>query len=109
MKQTAFQVAAYGAITIAGGVDGFLSKGSVPSIVAGLACGGALFAGAYGLYDDETWGWWTSLVVSVLLIGRFAPKFKSSGIIYPHGIMAALGIWIIGALIVAYINQVEQH
>ncbi len=107
MKQTAHQVLAYGAITLVGGIDGYLSEGSVPSIVAGIACGGALFAGAYGLYGERTWGWWMSLFVSIVLVGRFAPEFQSTGTVYPHGLMAALGIWTIGALIVYYINQVE--
>lgn len=107
MKNVAHQVLAYGAVSAIGGIDGYLSAGSTPSLVAGLACGGALCAGAYGLYGNAKWGWWTSLAVSVLLVLRFAPSFQHSGEIYPAGLMAGLGIWVIGALIVGYIQQVD--
>lgn len=109
MTNIAHQVLAYGAVSIVGGLDGYFTAGSTASLVAGLACGGALCAGAYGLYGDRKWGWWTSLAVSVALVLRFTPSFRHSGEIYPAGIMAGLGIWVIGALIVGYIQQVDAH
>lgn len=100
MRTAALQVGAYGAITLLGGLDGYLSKGSVPSLVAGTLLGVLLLAGARGLHRNEDWGWWLSALGVVLLVGRFAPAFTKTGQVYPHGLMAALGVWVLGVLLV---------
>lgn len=107
MKKVGHQVMAYGVLTGLGGVMGYVKAGSTPSLIAGLVSGAALCAGAYGLYQQKQWGWWTSLAVTIVLLYQFVPSFKESGKIMPAGIMSTAGIWILGALIIAYLNQVE--
>ncbi|MFB6344504.1 MAG: TMEM14 family protein [bacterium] len=107
MKKVGHQVMAYGVLTGIGGIMGYVKAGSTVSMIAGLACGGALCAGAYGLYSNRRWGWWTSLGVTALLIYQFVPSFKESGKIMPAGVMSAAGIWVLGALIIAYLQEVE--
>jgi len=107
MKKVGHQVMAYGILTGLGGIIGYVNAGSTISMIAGLACGGALCAGAFGLYNDEQWGWWTSLTVTAILLYQFVPSFKTSGQIMPAGVMSGAGIWILGALLVAYLNEVE--
>lgn len=107
MKKVGHQVMAYGVLTGIGGIIGYVQANSTVSMIAGLACGGALCAGAYGLYNNKQWGWWTSLAVTAVLLYQFVPSFKHSGEIMPAGLMSGLGIWVLGALIVAYLQEVE--
>lgn len=105
MRHAALQVGGYGIITLLGGIHGYLSKGSVPSLAAGTLLGILLLAGARGMRRKAPWGWWISALAVVLLVGRFAPAFTRSGQIYPHGMMAALGIWVIGVLLIDALRE----
>jgi len=105
MFRTSMQVGAYGVITLLGGLDGYLSKGSVPSLAAGTALGVLLLAGARGLHRDRPWGWWLCTLCALALVGRFAPAFTTGGRLYPHGMMAALGVWVLGVLLVHAVNH----
>lgn len=100
MRNAALQVGGYGIITMLGGMHGYLSRGSVPSLAAGTLLGILLLAGARGIQRETPWGWWLSALGVLLLVGRFAPAFTKSGQIYPHGMMAALGVWVMGALLI---------
>ncbi len=110
MKASGYQVGIYGVITILGGVMGFVTAGSVISLVAGGVFGVLLLAGGYGLLTEATWGFWVSLVATVVLLIQFAPTFTRTGELMPAGLMSLLGIWILGVLIVAYLRQTgEDH
>lgn len=99
MKKPHYHVAVYGIVTLGGGVHGFVSKGSLPSLIAGSVLGLLLLAGARGMVRNEWWGWWLSLLSVLALLGRFVPAFTTSGSAYPHGLMATLGIWVLGVLV----------
>lgn len=108
MNSMVYQIAGYGLVAIAGGIDGYVSKGSVASILAGGVLGGALCASAWALNNDREWGWWGSVLVTLVLVLKFVPDFRESGAIYPAGVMAALGLWVLGVLIVDTIRE-EPH
>lgn len=85
----------FGVLTIAGGIVGYTSKGSVASIVAGSISGLLLLLAGYLIGANPTAGLVLGLVVSLLLGGRFAPIFFSKGTMMPAGLMtilSALGI-----------------
>ena len=44
----------FGAVTIAGGLLGYVSKGSKPSLGAGLVCGGLLIASGMMISGDDS-------------------------------------------------------
>lgn len=98
------QVIGYGLFTISGGIHGFM-QGSTASLIAGGSLGSLLCAGGVGLSRDHGWGWWMSFLVTVALLAKFAPEFQKSGDVYPAGSMSAIGLWILGALIVDSLNQ----
>ncbi len=83
----------YAAVSLVGGIIG-IAKGSPISLVAGGIAAVLLTAGAWYGLAGKLWGPILALVVCVALIGRFLPKFlpDMSGMVWPHGVMAILGI-----------------
>lgn len=95
----------FGVLTIVGGLIGYVSKGSVPSIVAGSITGVLLLVGAFLLPNHAVAGLAITLILSLLLAGQFVPKFIQTGKAMPAGMMSILsGIGIITAL-VAWIKK----
>src|SRR5262245_60454902 len=62
----------YGLLAITGGVMGYVNKGSKPSLIAGGVSGSLLLISAAGMWYDKSWAALTALIVSFLLVGRFA-------------------------------------
>ncbi len=84
---------------------GYVSKGSLPSIIAGSISGLALLAAAFLLPNNVVAGLMLAALVSVLLAGRFVPAFIKTGAIMPAGMMSVLSV--IGAImaIVAWMKR----
>jgi uncharacterized membrane protein (UPF0136 family) len=90
----------FGALTIAGGVIGYVKAGSVPSIIAGVITGVLLIIAGFVLPEHRVAGLAIALIVSLLLAGQFIPKFIRTGKAMPAGIMSILSaIGMIVALI----------
>ncbi len=87
----------FGLLTILGGIMGYVSKGSLPSIIAGSISGLALLAAAFLLPNNVVAGLVLAALVSVLLAGRFVPAFIKTGAIMPAGMMSVLSV--IGAIV----------
>jgi uncharacterized membrane protein (UPF0136 family) len=82
----------FGLLTIAGGVMGYVSKGSMPSIIAGSIAGIILLAAAFFLPTHAALGLAVAGIVSVLLAGRFVPAFIKTGSLMPAGMMSVLSV-----------------
>ena len=82
----------FAVLTIVGGIIGYVSKGSVPSIIAGSISGVLLLTGALLLPNHVGAGLAIALVVSLLLAGQFVPKFIQTGQAMPAGMMSILSI-----------------
>jgi uncharacterized membrane protein (UPF0136 family) len=95
----------FGVLTIVGGIIGYVSKGSVPSIIAGTISGVLLIAGALLLPNHVAAGLGIDLLVSLLLAGQFVPKFIQSGKAMPAGMMSILSVIGILTAIVAWIKK----
>jgi uncharacterized membrane protein (UPF0136 family) len=95
----------FGILTIVGGIIGYVSKGSVPSIVAGSISGILILLGAFLLPDHIVAGLAIALVVSVLLAGRFVPNFIQTGKAMPAGMMSILSVIGIVVAIVSWIKK----
>ena len=95
----------FGILTIAGGVMGYVSKGSVPSIVAGAISGILLLVAAFLLPGNVAAGLITALIVSVLLAGRFLPAFLKTGNAMPAGMMSFLSLIGIVLAIAAWLRR----
>jgi uncharacterized membrane protein (UPF0136 family) len=85
----------FGAVVIAGAVQGFL-KGSTASLIAGGALGALLLAGAFLLGSNTTVALILALVGCLGIAGRFVPAFLKAddklGALWPAGILAVLAI-----------------
>lgn len=90
----------FGALTIAGGVMGFVKAKSRPSLVAGGTSGALLLVAAYLVGARPAFGLGLGLVVSLGLAGRFIGVFRKSGKLMPAGLMAVLGT--LGVFLTAY-------
>ena len=95
----------FGALTIAGGVMGYVKAGSVVSIVAGSIAGVLLLVAAFLLPDHRAAGLATAFIISLLLAAQFIPKFMKTGRIMPAGMMSILSAIGVIAAIVAWIKK----
>ncbi|HEX5080796.1 MAG TPA: TMEM14 family protein [Blastocatellia bacterium] len=91
----------YGILTAALGLLAWFRKGSMPSLIGGGVSGIALIVAAVvmlkGSYNT---GWWISLVVALVLLGRFGSSAISKGFeIWPGGLIIILSIIVIAALL----------
>jgi uncharacterized membrane protein (UPF0136 family) len=62
----------YGLIALAGGVLGFVNKGSKPSLIAGGVSGLLLIVFGAAAWAEKQWAAIGTLVVALALVGRFA-------------------------------------
>ena len=95
----------FGALTIVGGIVGYLKAGSVASIIAGSITGVLLLVAAFLLPEHRTIGLATTLIVSLLLAAQFVPKFLRTGRVMPAGMMSILSAIGIIAVIVAWVKK----
>jgi uncharacterized membrane protein (UPF0136 family) len=82
----------WGAIVALIGIFGYVTKHSAASLVAGVVAGALLIAAGMLLKSGKDFGFWLGVVVTVLLLGRFAPVYFKSGDIWPAGVMALLSL-----------------
>ena len=95
----------FGALTIIGGIVGYIKAGSVASIIAGSITGVLLLVAAFLLPEHRMVGLATALIVSLLLAAQFLPKFLRSGRVMPAGMMSILSVIGIIAAIVAWVKK----
>ena len=95
----------FGLLTIAGGIVGYIKAGSVASVIAGAITGVLLLVAAFLLPAHQAWGLGTALIVSLLLLGYFGPKFLHTGTVMPAGMMSVLSIIGIVAAIVVWVRK----
>jgi uncharacterized membrane protein (UPF0136 family) len=96
----AWLVLIYGILIAGGGVMGYVKAHSVPSLIAGGISGIALLGAAWAMMKDAySAGWWISLIVALLLLGRFAIAARSGFKMMPGGMVIILSIIVIAALL----------
>ena len=95
----------FGLLTIVGGVIGYTTKGSVPSIIAGSVAGILLLIAAFLIPQSLVAGIALAGIVSLLLAGQFVPKFIKTGQMMPAALMSLLSV--IG-VIVAIVTWVKK-
>ena len=95
----------FGVLTITGGIIGYVSKGSVPSIIAGTITGILLLVAAFLLPAHSGVALIIALAVSLLLAAQFVPKLIRTGQIMPAGMMSILSVLGIIAAIAAWLGK----
>ncbi len=83
----------FGIISIVFGLLGFLRAKSKASLIAGSISGLLLLLGWYlSGHGEPKIGFWLSLIVTILLLGKFLPTALKRKQVYPAGIMAVLAL-----------------
>jgi uncharacterized membrane protein (UPF0136 family) len=95
----------FGALTILGGVMGYVKAGSTISLVAGAITGVLLVLAGFLLPDHVVAGLVIALLTSLLLAGQFVPKFIRTGKPMPAGMMAFLSVIGIVMAVIAWIKK----
>jgi uncharacterized membrane protein (UPF0136 family) len=96
---------AFGALTIAGGIVGYVKAGSMASIIAGSITGILLLVAGFLLPQHRAIGLATAFIISLLLAAQFVPKFIRTGRAMPAGMMAILSVIGLVAAIVAWVKK----
>lgn len=81
----------YGALTIVGGVIGYLKSHSKASIVSGSIAGCLLIFSGLIQLQGQAWGLVLGLVITLGLITIFAIRFNKTRQYMPAGLMTFLG------------------
>ena len=95
----------FGALTIIGGVIGYVKAGSLPSIIAGAITGVLLLIAGWILPTNRAVGLLIALIVSLLLAAQFVPKLIRTGKMMPAGLMSILSVIGIVVAIVAWLKK----
>jgi uncharacterized membrane protein (UPF0136 family) len=82
----------FGALTIVGGVMGFVKAKSKASLIAGGVSGVLLLLAGWLIATKLYVGLGLGMVVSLALAGRFVPGFLESKKMMPAGMMAILSV-----------------
>lgn len=97
---TAWVILIYGILVAAGGAMGYFKAGSMASLIAGVGSGlllaGASMAMMKGSYQA---GWWISLIVALLLLGRFGSAALKGFKMMPGGMVIILSVIVIALLV----------
>ncbi len=105
MDSTSTYFLIFGALTIIGGVIGYVKAGSLPSIIAGAITGVLLLVAGWILPSNRSMGLVTAFIVSLLLAAQFVPKFVRTGKVMPAGLMSLLSVIGILVAIVAWLKK----
>jgi uncharacterized membrane protein (UPF0136 family) len=105
MDWTKLYFLTFGALTIIGGIIGYVKAGSLPSIIAGAVTGVLLLLAGSLLSSHRLIGLATAFVVSLLLAAQFVPKFIRTGKVMPAGLMSILSVIGIIVAVVAWLKK----
>ena len=82
----------FGIFNLLGGWIGYIKAGSKASLIAGSLAGVVLLGCAYGLRHGSPWAMLVSLVVSILLGGRFLGTWLKNRRVMPDLLMILLSL-----------------
>src|SRR5438445_12146340 len=82
----------FGALTILGGVIGYVKAGSVPSIIAGAITGVLLLVAGALLPEHRAAGLAAASILSLFLAAQFGPKFIRTGKALHAGLISILSV-----------------
>ena len=105
MDATAIYFLVFGALTIIGGIIGYVKAGSLPSIIAGTITGILLLVAGWILPNNRTAGLAIAFIVSLLLAAQFVPKLIRTAKMMPAGLMSILSVIGIVVAIVAWLKR----
>ena len=95
MKFTGIIVSVYGIVVVLGGLVGYLTADSLPSLIAGSVCGALLFASGLGLIRSSVIAFFTGLGVTLALAVFFGARYYLTLKMMPAGMMTVISLTIL--------------
>lgn len=92
MKKIFPLVSFYGFAVLIGGLMGYATAGSKPSLIAGFGFGSALLLCAYGIKKQKYAAPYIALILTFLLDGVFTQRFLKTFRFFPSGFMSLLSL-----------------
>jgi uncharacterized membrane protein (UPF0136 family) len=99
----------YTVLMIGGGAAGFAKTKSVPSLAAGLLCGGLAAAGAGLVGRNAVTGVSLGLLGALLAIGGMLPRYLKSHAIWPAGVVTAASIVVFLIAVVVLVGALKAR
>lgn len=97
---TSWIVLIYAVLVAVGGIMGYVKAHSTPSIIAGVLSGVILAGSALAMMKDSYQaGWWIALIVTLLLLGRFAYASLHQFKMMPGGMVIILSVIVLIVLL----------
>ncbi len=90
MKFSGWFVVLYGILVSIGGIIGFVTKGSMGSLVMGSLCGILLLISGWGILQSKRLAFVAALVISGFLAAFFGYRYYLTGNLMPGGGMGVL-------------------
>lgn len=91
----------YGALSLVGGIIGFVQAGSKMSLISGVVTGVLLLIAGVGLIQAQGWALGIAIAVSVLLVIVFIGRLVKTRKFMPAGLMVTAGVATLVALLTA--------
>ncbi|MEM1309600.1 MAG: TMEM14 family protein [Cyanobacteria bacterium P01_H01_bin.153] len=82
----------YAVLAIAGGIIGYQKAASRPSLISGSISGPLLIIGGIGLVQEQLWGAWLAIAVTLLLVIVFIARLIKTRRLMPAGLMVIVGV-----------------
>lgn len=102
-------IGVYALTAIGGGIAGYLAKGSMMSLMAGVLSGVILLVGLFLVKKNATLGYGITAFGCVLMIGGMMPRYLEKYTLWPAGVMAIGGIVVLIAHIVAHFMARKEY
>jgi len=93
MSQEQFYLLVYAIVIGLGGLIGYFTAKSKPSLIAGGTSGGLLLVAFALSWWDRTVGLWTGTGVAALLVLVFAIRLAKTRKVIPSGILLGVSLW----------------
>lgn len=95
MKFTGIIVSIYGLLVVLGGLIGYLTADSLPSLITGSICGALLFASGLGLCRSSVIAFFTGVGVSLALAIFFGIRYYLTHQMMPAGMMTIISVTVL--------------
>lgn len=92
MKAPGIVILFFGLLVLGGGIIGYITAGSMASLIAGSAFGLALLVSGLGVLRRQKMGFIFAPLITFLLTVFFAYRLAQSGNFIPSGLMAVVGL-----------------
>lgn len=91
-------------LSIGGGIEGFVAKGSKMSLIGGCVIGILMFLGVWQASRQLTLSLILGCVGCLLLLGQFGVKAVKTGVVWPAGAMTVAAVAGLAVIIYAFLQ-----